>query len=208
MPGVDLVNERRQERLCRLRTVAAARAFFGDLKDALLGAVDELACRQAFIAEHRGCDVGARAYEFSQQRALAHDGCIRAHIGCGGRVAHQGSEIGKPANLFQEAGALQLLGDCDRIAGLSAAGEAADGFKDLPMVGTIEIARTHHVGDILPGDGIQQETTEQRLLGLHGMRRSPNLLERAGFATRFGGTGHSNSRGNLGASLAATPPRR
>jgi hypothetical protein len=73
---------------------------------------------------------------------------------------------------------------------LSCACERASGFKDLPMVGTIEIARPHDVGDIFPGDGVEQQTAEESLLGFDGMRRSTNLLKRAGFATRLGGNGH------------------
>jgi hypothetical protein len=60
------------------------------------------------------------------------------------------------------------------------------------MVGAIEIARAHYVGDILPGDRIEQEAAEERLFGFHGMRRSSNLLKRAGFATRNGRRSHLN----------------
>jgi hypothetical protein len=58
------------------------------------------------------------------------------------------------------------------------------------MVGTIEVARAHDVGDVFPGDGVQQQTAQESLLGFDGMRRSTNLLKRAGFATRLGGSGH------------------
>jgi hypothetical protein len=60
------------------------------------------------------------------------------------------------------------------------------------MVGTIEVACAHDVRDILPGDRVEQQTAEERLLGFYGMRRSANLLKRAGFATRLSGSGHFN----------------
>src|SRR3984957_6416189 len=153
MPGVDLVDERRQQSLRRLRPVAASRALFGYLKDALLGAVDELACGQSLVAEHRGCDVGARADELPQERTLANDAGIGAHVGGRGRIAHQSSEIGNPTPPPEKSRALQLLGHRYGIAGLAGAGEGAYRLKDLPMVGTIEVAGAHDVGDIFPEIG-------------------------------------------------------
>ena len=84
----------------------APRALLGNLKDALLGAVDELARRQSLVAEHRGGDLGACADELPQQRALAHDVGVGAHVGSRGRIARQGAEVGKAAHLLQKPGAL------------------------------------------------------------------------------------------------------
>jgi hypothetical protein len=60
------------------------------------------------------------------------------------------------------------------------------------MIGPVEVPGTHHIGDVLPGDRVHQQTAEQCLLGLYRMRGSTDVLDGAGFATRCGGTRHCN----------------
>ena len=78
-------------------------AALGDLEHPLLGAVDQLACGLALVVEDRRGDLGAGADQLPQQRALAHDLGVGAHVGGSRRVAGERAEIGKAAGVVQPA---------------------------------------------------------------------------------------------------------
>ena len=59
--------------------------------------IDQLARRLTVVVEHRRDDVGAGPDQLPQQRTLAHDIRVRAHVGGGGRIARDGAEVGKAA---------------------------------------------------------------------------------------------------------------
>ncbi len=61
--------------------------------------------------------------------------------------------------------------------GLALAGERGDRVEDQAVIGPVEIRRAHHVRDLVPGAGVEQQATEHGLLGFDRMRWSADLGE-------------------------------
>ncbi len=85
---------------------------------------------EAFGVEHRTGDLVARRDQLTQQRALANELRIRAHVRRRGRIAHERAEISESARLLQLAELLELLGDGDDVAGLAFTGERGDRIEN------------------------------------------------------------------------------
>ena len=104
------------------------------------------------VVEHRRSDVGAGTDQLPQQRALAHDVRVGAHIGGGRRVARDGAQVGEAAGAFELAGALELLRDRDDVAGLGLTGKVGDRRRRSAGDRDDRSPRaTTRVGDVVPG---------------------------------------------------------
>ncbi len=74
------------------------------------------------------------------------------------------------------SGALQVLGDGDRVRRLVALDELRDRAEDQPMIGAVEVLDVDDVRDLVPGALVQHQPAEQRLLGLDRVRRQAELV--------------------------------
>ncbi len=152
---------------------------FGDFEHALLGPIDQVARRQALVAEDRRGDLAPGLDQRAQQRTFAHDGGVGAHIGGGGGIARQSAEVGQAAGVLEPAVALELFGDGDDVAGTTAADQRGQSLEDQAVIGAIEIRRRNDVGNLVPGAAIDQQRTEHRLLGFDRVRRRQIFIARA-----------------------------
>ena len=176
MPFVDLIDERRHQRLHGHRAVArTAHALLRDREHPPLGVLDELARGLAFVVEDRRRDIGAGLEQLPQQGALTHDAGIGADIGRGRRVADQSTEIGETANISQAPDAFEVLADRYGIGGLARARDLPDGLEDQTVVGTVEVLGPQHIGHVVPGLGVEQQAAEHSLLRLDRMRRGAHI---------------------------------
>src|SRR5882762_8326576 len=139
VPVIDLIDDPGEQLADRHRAVALAEAPFGNIEHALLGAVNQLARGLAVVVEHGGGDVGAGADQLPQQRALAHDVRVGAHVGGRGGVARNRAQVGESAGRLEPAGALQMLGHRHYVAGFAFPGERADGGENQLVIGTVEV---------------------------------------------------------------------
>ena len=158
VPFVDLVDERRHQRLHGHRAVArTAHALLRDGEHPPLGVLDELARGLAFVVEDRSGDIGAGLEQLPQQGALAHDAGIGADIGRCRGVADQRTEIGQAARISQAPDALEMLADRDGIGGFARPRDLPDGLEDQTVVGTVEVLGSQHIGHVVPGLGVEEQ---------------------------------------------------
>ena len=111
----------------------------------------------------------AGTYQRTQQGLLAHDLRIGAGIGGRGCVAYQCRQVGQAADVGELAATFKAFGYGDHIGRLRLRHEFRDGVEYQPVVGAIEIFRTHAVANLIPGLGVEQEPAQHGLLGFNGV---------------------------------------
>ena len=149
--------------------------------------------------------------QLAQDRALAHDLRVAAHVGRARHALRQRVEVGQAARILGLAGHLQVLVDGDDVGRLAGADQRADGAEDDLVLEAVEVGLGDDVGGAIPGAVVQQQAAEHALLGLDGLRRHAQLGDFvvAGFAAAgqcgFEDARHVQSR--LAASLGRSRRR-
>ena len=146
-------------------------APLGDLEHERLGAVEGLGDVVGLVVAHLG-DVAGDADEPAQQRELVDDARVVTRVGRRRRVALDLQQRGATADVVEQVGAAQLLGDGDRVGRLALTVQRLDGLVDVAVRGLVEVAgldvRLDRRGDRVARE---EHRPEQRLLGLEVVRR-------------------------------------
>jgi hypothetical protein len=118
-------------------------------------------------------DVGRRADQPAQQRGLGDD----PGVGRGGRRRRDPvDKVGDrevPAHLLEGPAALELLHRGDRVDGIAAAVDLAQGVEDLRVRAPIEVGGTHDLDDVGDRVGREHHRSEHGFLGLEVLRGHP-----------------------------------
>ncbi len=168
---VDPVDDPRQHALDGNEARLAARSALRDLEHRAFRVVDDLARLAPLGLERAADDEVAGRDELPQHRAFADDVGIGADVRGGRRVARERAQVGEPPDLFEQALALEVPGERDRITGLAAFDETRDRLEDQAVIVAVEILGDDPIGDLVPGGRIEHEPAEHRLLGFDRVGR-------------------------------------
>ncbi len=176
--GVYAIHHAHQQVLDRAVAAPAARAAFGDVEYQAFRLFEQFGAVAPFRLVRLAGNVGADANELAQDGALTHYRGVGLDVRRAGGVFGERGEIRQPARIIQFLMVVEPLGKGYHIIRLRARGEAGDGAKDQAMIAPVKIVFAHQVRDVVPGEIVEHEATQHRLLGLDGVRRR---LELRGF---------------------------
>ncbi len=170
MPLIDLVDQRRQQAAHLHRPFAATRALLGDREHPLLGLIDQLARLASVAGEGGSRDFASRVDQPAQERALADDLRVGAHIGRRGRIARQRAEVPQSAGGLEPAAAFELLGHGDHVSRPAGGNQLGQGRVDELVIRPVEILGNDQVPDLVPGQGVDEQSADDGLFGFDRMR--------------------------------------
>ena len=154
-----------------------ARARLGDLEDLGFGLVEQRLGVLARGAQRARGDLVTDRHQLAQDRTLADDLRVTPDVGRRRRVVGELGDVGEAAGLLRLAVLLQRLEHGDGIRRPPLVDQLGDVAIDATVVVAIKVRLVHQVGDALPGLVVEQDATDQRLLGLQRMRRQLDLGE-------------------------------
>ena len=110
----------------------------------------------------------------AQEGVLLDDAGIARGVGRRRGVGLQGDQGGEATDRLQKSGPGQLVGDGDRVGGLSPGVEGGDGVEDVAVSRLVEVVHATRLDG--RGDGVtgEQHGAEQRLLGIQVVGRDPS----------------------------------
>ena len=157
---IDPLDHLRQHRLKILKTRATPRPVFGDLKDSCLGLVENLPGIAPLWIERGGGDFIRDGNQATQDRPVAHDLRVAAHIRRRGCATGQRIEVSQATRVFELAGGLERVMQGQHISRLIALHQPGQMLPDQPMVIPIEIVFAQHIANPLPGGVVEQHRTQ------------------------------------------------
>ncbi len=174
---LDALDDLGQQRLDLLESLSAASALLGDLEDLGLGLVEDLLRLAPGGVQGARGDLVAGRDQAAQHRALAHDLRVATDVGGRRRVLGERVQVDEAAGVVSLAGIAQRLVDRDRVRGLAAIDQPADGPEDQLVVLPVEVGNADQVGNAVPGSVVDQQPAQDGLLGLDGVRRGADGRE-------------------------------
>ncbi|MPM63517.1 hypothetical protein SDC9_110397 [bioreactor metagenome] len=172
---LNVVQQVDHQRIERLKALLVARAFFANRKNLGLGLVKNAPHRAALRIKGVGGNLVAGRHQLAQNRALAHDFGIAADVAGAGHILRQRVQINQPAHLLRLAQRLQLLMHRDHVRRLAGIHQRRNGSEDQLVLVAVEIALLEQIPHPIPGHVVQQQPAQHTRLGLHRMRRNPQL---------------------------------
>ena len=152
-------------------------AGLGDLEDLRFGLVEQGFGITAERIQRVGSNFVSRRHQLPQHRTLAHDLRVALDVGCRRRVGRQFTEIGEAAGLLPLASCVKGFSDSHHIGWFGLFQQIADLPENAPVLVAIEIPVGHQIANAIPGLVIEQQTTEDRLLGFNGVRRNTQGIQ-------------------------------
>jgi hypothetical protein len=141
-----------------------------DAEQLLLGAIDRLAHVRGVVKTDRG-DLARGADQVSQHGLALDDARVMKSVDRCGREVDEAGQVGRAAHLVKRLVPLEGLADGDDVDGLAPLVELQDGFVDLAVRLTVEILRPERVRHLDHRVAVDEQRTEDGLLGLDRLRR-------------------------------------
>ena len=158
-----------------------------DSQDGLFGTIEDEG-DLFFQFERQVVDGRTRPQEVTALGVFLDDARVVVDVGGARNDVEQASDIGNPADSFEFVGASQLLGDSDGVDRLVRVVQNRDRPEDRLVRRVVEVICLQLVHDIVGGLRGQEDGSENRLFGFHGVGRDSARCDL--FASTIGNRGH------------------